>query len=105
MRVSWDEVLSSVPQQFGVGDILKHHPGARAKGRAQIYNAVNRWLADKKVKRVGFGRYEKVGGAARVSAARPKVARKARGRRAAGAKRAVLKRAAARRSKRSKRKA
>jgi hypothetical protein len=100
-RVSWSEVLASVPQQFGVSEVLKH-PGARAKGRAQIYAALGRWLSDKKVKRIATGRYEKVSGAARVSAARPKMARKVRRRRAAGAKRAVAMKRAARRSKRSK---
>src|SRR5262245_35341171 len=35
-RVSWDEVLSSVPNVFGIEHVLKH-PGAASKGRAQIY--------------------------------------------------------------------
>lgn len=61
-RVNWDEVLSSVPQRFGVEDVMKH-PGAAAKGRAQVYPALNRWEATKRVKRVGKGVYEKAGGA------------------------------------------
>ena len=61
-RVNWDEVLSSVPQRFGVEDVMKH-PGAAAKGRAQVYPALNRWEATKRIKRVGKGVYEKAGGA------------------------------------------
>jgi hypothetical protein len=60
--VSWEEVLSSVPQRFGVEDVMKH-PGAAAKGRAQVYPALNRWEATKRIKRVGKGVYEKAGGA------------------------------------------
>ena len=102
-RVSWDQVLASVPTRFGVADVLKH-PGARAKGKPQVYAALSRWQANKKVRRVGFGKYEKAGATARVSAARPKMARKSRRRRAAaGAKRAVALKRAARRGKRSKR--
>lgn len=60
-RVNWDEVLSSVPQRFGVEDVMKH-PGAAAKGRAQVYPALNRWEATKRIRRVGKGAYEKAGG-------------------------------------------
>jgi len=77
--------------------------GARAKGRAQVYAALSRWLADKKVKRVASGKYEKAGTAARVGAAEPKGARNARPRPAKSAKRVVATKRAARRSKRSKR--
>lgn len=62
-RVNWDEVLSSVPQRFGVEDVMKH-PGAAAKGRAQVYPALNRWEATKRIKRVAKGTYEKAGGVA-----------------------------------------
>lgn len=62
-RVNWDEVLSFVPQRFGVEDVLKH-PGAAAKGRAQVYPALNRWEATKRIKRVRKGTYEKAGGVA-----------------------------------------
>jgi hypothetical protein len=62
-RVKWDDVLASVPKRFGVQDVLKH-PGAAAKGRAQVYPALNRWEALKRIKRVEQGVYEKVGGAA-----------------------------------------
>lgn len=67
-RVNWEEVLSSVPQRFGVQDVMKH-PGAAAKGRAQVYPALNRWEATKRVKRVGKGIYEKAGGAAAAQGA------------------------------------
>jgi hypothetical protein len=102
-RVSWDQVLSSVPKQFEVSDILKH-PGARSKGRLQIYAALARWSANKKVKRIGFGKYEKTGRSARVAAGHPKTTRKTRRRRVAvSAKRVVAMKRAARRSKRSRR--
>ena len=101
-RVSWDEVLGSVPTQFGIADVMKH-PDARSKGREQVYAALSRWLGDKKVRRVGFGKYEKADGTARASAGRPKAARKARQRRAKSAKRAIAVKRAARRSTQSKR--
>lgn len=68
-RVNWDEVLSSVPQRFGIEDVMKH-PGAAAKGRAQVYPALNRWEATKRITRVSKGIYEKAvaGGAPRSSA-------------------------------------
>jgi hypothetical protein len=60
-RVKWDEVLAFVPRRFGVQDVMKH-PGAAAKGRAQVYPALNRWESTKRVRRVGKGVYEKLGG-------------------------------------------
>jgi hypothetical protein len=57
-RVSWDAVLASLPARFGVDDVLKH-PGARSKGRAQIYPALTRWIQSKKVKKIGKGRYQR----------------------------------------------
>lgn len=58
-RVSWDAVLASVPEKFGVADIMKH-PGARAKGRAQVYPALSRWQQANKIKKIGKGRYQRV---------------------------------------------
>lgn len=60
-RVKWDEVLAFVPRRFGVQDVMKH-PGAAAKGRAQVYPALNRWESTKRIRRVGKGIYEKAGG-------------------------------------------
>jgi hypothetical protein len=86
-RLDWDEILASVPKRFGVDHVMKH-PGARAKGRAQVYPALTRWEATKKIRRVGTGQYEKVAGASQRQAARPATKRKARrGRPAAPAKR------------------
>lgn len=68
-RVNWDDVLSSVPQRFGVEDVMRH-PGAAAKGRAQVYPALNRWEATKRVKRVGKGLYEKAAGGAAAAPAK-----------------------------------
>ena len=81
-RVDWDEVLASVPARFGVDDVLKH-PGARAKGRAQIYPALTRWETAKKVRRVGKGKYERTTGAGPSRAARPKPSPRRRKRRTA----------------------
>jgi hypothetical protein len=58
-RVNWDAVLASVPEKFGVADVMKH-PGARAKGRPQVYPALTRWLEAKKVKKIGKGRYQRL---------------------------------------------
>jgi hypothetical protein len=57
-RVSWDAVLASLPSKFGVDDVMKH-PGARSKGRAQVYPALTRWVQAKKIKKVGKGRYQR----------------------------------------------
>jgi hypothetical protein len=59
-RVKWDEVLAFLPKRFGVQDVMKH-PGAAAKGRAQVYPALNRWESTKRIRRVGKGIYEKAG--------------------------------------------
>jgi len=101
-RVSWDEVLGSVPSQFRVEDVLKH-PGARAKGRSQIYAALSRWLAAGKIKRIAMGKYAQASVAGTSSVVRPKTVRKARRRRAKSARRGVAVKRVARRSKRSKR--
>lgn len=57
-RVSWDNVLAGLPKKFTVDDIMKR-PGVKARGRAQVYPAITRWMDGKKVKRVGTGTYEK----------------------------------------------
>jgi hypothetical protein len=69
-RVKWDEVLASVPKRFGVQDVM-NHPGAAAKGRAQVYPVLNRWEATKLIKRVEKGVYEKAGGGATGGVAAP----------------------------------
>ena len=58
-RLSWDEVLSGLPKTFTVNDVMKQ-PGVAAKGRAQVYPALDRWLQAKKAKRVGKGEYRKL---------------------------------------------
>lgn len=60
-RVKWDEVLSFLPKRFGIEDVMKH-PGAAAKGRPQVYPALNRWETTKRVRRVSKGIYEKTAG-------------------------------------------
>jgi len=100
-RIDWDQVLVSVPKRFGVDDVMKH-PGARAKGRPQIYPALTRWEAGKKIRRVGTGQYEKVSGRGpgRPSGARKTVTvRKPLKRRAkAGAKRPSAAKSASRKT-------
>ncbi len=89
-RVDWNEVLASVPRRFGVQDVMRH-PGAAAKGRAQVYPALSRWEKAKLIRRVSQGVYEKTGGAAaeggESAAAKPKAKRRAGGRRASRAAR------------------
>ena len=59
-RVDWDAVLNSVPATFTIDDVMKH-PNARSKGRNQVYPAINRWVKAKKARKVGTGRYKRVG--------------------------------------------
>lgn len=80
-RVKWDEVLSFLPKRFGVEDVMKH-PGAAAKGRAQVYPALNRWETTKRVRRVGKGVYEKAGSDAAAAPIAKRGPSKKRGRRA-----------------------
>ncbi len=80
-RVKWDEVLSFLPKRFGVEDVMKH-PGAAAKGRAQVYPALNRWETTKRVRRVGKGVYEKAGADSAAPPAAKRGPAKKRGRRA-----------------------
>ena len=91
-RVSWDEVLASVPKVFGIADVMKH-PGAASKGRAQIYPAFTRWESSGRIKRVAKGRYEKVGDGApakgRAAKGRPAKRAAARRPRKAGRRRAM----------------
>lgn len=61
-RVNWDNVLASLPNTFTVDDVMKD-PGARARGKAQVYPTFTRWIEAKKVKRVAEGKYEKLAGA------------------------------------------
>lgn len=70
-RVDWNQVLDSLPKRFGVEDVMKH-PGAAAKGRAQVYPALNRWEGAKRVRRVGKGVYEKAGSGTESAAASAK---------------------------------
>lgn len=96
-RVSWDEVLASVPKVFGIAEVMKH-PGAASKGRPQIYPAFTRWEAAGRIKRVGKGRYEKLGaGEGKASSAGATAKRKpaARGRKPGRAKAAKKPRARA----------
>jgi len=82
-RVDWDEVLASVPKRFGVEDVM-NHPGARAKGRIQIYPALTRWEAAKKIRRVAQGQYEKVSTGASRAKLPAKATRKPSSRRRQG---------------------
>lgn len=58
-RVSWDGVLKGLPKTFSVDDVMKR-PGVKAKGRAQVYPSLTRWMDAKKIKRVGKGKYQKL---------------------------------------------
>jgi hypothetical protein len=88
-RVDWNEVLASVPRRFGVQDVMRH-PGAAAKGRAQVYPALSRWESAKLIRRVSQGVYEKAGGndgAAEAPRAKSGGKRRTGARRAGAAKR------------------
>lgn len=58
-RVDWDEVLRSLPDEFGIDDVLKH-PGAAAKGKAQSYPAMTRWQKAGRIQKVERGRFRKI---------------------------------------------
>lgn len=58
-RVDWDEVLRSLPEVFGIEDVLKH-PGAAAKGKAQAYPAMTRWQKAGRIEKVERGRFRRI---------------------------------------------
>ena len=58
-RVSWDNVLKGLPAKFTVDDVMKR-PGVKQRGRNQVYPALTRWMDNKKVKRVGKGKYQQL---------------------------------------------
>lgn len=58
-RVDWDAILAALPATFTIDDVMKN-PGAKAKGRNQVYPAINRWVKAKKARKVGTGRYKRV---------------------------------------------
>lgn len=60
-RVDWDKILASLPATFTIDDVMTT-PGAKSKGRNQVYPAINRWVTAKKARKVGTGRYKRVGG-------------------------------------------
>ncbi len=59
-RVDWDKILASLPATFTIDDVMAD-PGATSKGRNQVYPAINRWVNAKKARKVGTGRYKRVG--------------------------------------------
>ncbi|MFM8412978.1 MAG: hypothetical protein ACKOCT_22215 [Alphaproteobacteria bacterium] len=58
-RVDWDEVLRSLPEVFGIEDVLKH-PGAAAKGKAQSYPAMTRWQKAGRIEKVERGKFRRL---------------------------------------------
>lgn len=58
-RTNWDDVVKGLPKTFTIDDVMKR-PGVKAKGRAQVYPSLTRWMDAKKIKRVGKGKYQKL---------------------------------------------
>lgn len=57
--VNWNSVLDQLPSRFTVGDIAKA-AGAGRKSSSYARQVAVRWLKQKKTKRIGRGRYQKV---------------------------------------------
>jgi len=57
-RVDWNKILASLPSTFTIDDVMKN-PGARSKGRDQVYPAINRWVTAKKARKIGSGKYKR----------------------------------------------
>jgi hypothetical protein len=58
-RVDWKAVLATLPPVFTIEDVMKN-PAAAAKGRPQVYPALDRFQTLKLVKRVGKGQYQRM---------------------------------------------
>src|SRR3972149_6634202 len=57
--VNWNSMLDLLPSRFTVGDIAKV-AGARRKSSGYVRQVAVRWAKQKKTKRVGRGKYQKV---------------------------------------------
>lgn len=58
-RINWDEKLAALPKMFTVDDLMKD-PEIAAKGRPQIYPALNRWASTQKIKKLERGKYRRL---------------------------------------------
>ena len=56
---NWDSVLDRLPSRFTVGDIAKA-AGARRKSSGYVRQVAVRWAKQKKTRRIGRGKYQKV---------------------------------------------
>ncbi len=57
--VNWNSMLDQLPSRFTVGDIAKA-AGARRKSSGYVRQVAVRWANQKKTKRIGRGKYQKV---------------------------------------------
>src|SRR3990172_4611830 len=57
--VNWNAMLGLLPSRFTVGDLAKA-AGARRKSSGYVRQVAVRWAKQKKTKRVGRGKYQKV---------------------------------------------
>ena len=57
--VNWNSMLDLLPSRFTVGDLAKE-AGARRKSSSYVRQVAVRWAKQKKTKRVGRGKYQKV---------------------------------------------
>jgi len=57
--VNWNSMLDLLPSRFTVGDIAKA-AGARRKSSGYVRQVAVRWAKQKKTKRVGRGKYQKI---------------------------------------------
>jgi hypothetical protein len=59
-RTDWSAVLAKLPSQFRCGD-MRQIPEAASHTDSEQYGAICRWLANRQVRRVDIGLYEKTG--------------------------------------------
>ena len=57
--VNWNSILDLLPSRFTVGDLAKRAV-ARRKSSSYVRQVAVRWAKQKKTKRVGRGKYQKV---------------------------------------------
>ena len=57
--VNWNSMLDLLPSRLTVGDLAKE-AGARRKSSSYVRQVAVRWAKQKKTKRVGRGKYQKV---------------------------------------------
>lgn len=54
----WNSVLKSLPSPFAFGDLTRRRE-VKTKSRVYLHQILSRWIKQRKIRRVGRGKYQK----------------------------------------------